>query len=337
MIETTAQPTDAERRAAWNAASVRPLWEDARAHGGAPPPPRPQLWAWSAMKPLIDDAAGMNSTEVVERRVLSLMHEDPKTLGYPFTITNLNCGYQILLPGEQARPHRHSMNALRFVIDGHGANTVVDGKACPMHENDLILTPGWTWHEHVHPGDGPIVWLDVLDASLHRYLGTDAFEPGPVHDIPAQAPDAAYAFANLLPDAPAPGPYSPVFCYPWATAKEALAVAPRSRDGARRVRYVNPTTGGSTMTLLDSSLIEIDAGLETAPFRTSAHTVVAVIEGHGRTQSGDNSVSWGPKDIFTLPSGQWMTHRAGERARLFLTSDREILQRLGLLEETYRS
>src|SRR5580658_1818912 len=144
MIETSAQPTDAERRAAWNAASVRPLWEDARAHGGVPPPPRPQIWAWNAMKPLIDDAAGMNSTEVVERRVLSLMHEDPKTLGYPFTITNLNCGYQILLPGEQARPHRHSMSALRFVLDGHGADTVVDGKSCPMHENDLILTPGWT-------------------------------------------------------------------------------------------------------------------------------------------------------------------------------------------------
>ena len=65
--------------------------------------------------------------------------------------------------------------------------------------------------------------------------------------------------------------------------------------------------------------------------------MVAVIEGHGRTQSDGNSVSWGPKDIFTLPSGQWMTHRADERARLFLTSDREILRRLGLLEETYRS
>ena len=59
------------------------------------------------MKPLIDDAAAMSSPEVIERRVLSLMHADPKTLGYPFTITNLNCGYQILLPGESARPHRH--------------------------------------------------------------------------------------------------------------------------------------------------------------------------------------------------------------------------------------
>lgn len=336
MIETTAKPTDAERRAAWAAANVRPLWEDNRAHGGKPPVPRPQIWPWAAMKPLIDDAAGMNTTEVVERRVLSLMHADPETMGYPFTTTNLNCGYQILLPGESARPHRHSMNALRFVMDGYGADTVVDGKACPMAEFDLVLTPGWTWHEHVHHGDRQIVWLDVLDASLHRYLGTDAFEPGPVHDLPTLPPDAAFDFANLLPDAPSPGAYSPVFRYPWSTASAALAAAPRSRDGARRVRYVNPETGGATMSLLDCSLIEIDAGLETAPFRTSAHTFVAVIDGHGRSQSDDASVSWGPKDVFTLPNGQWSTHRADERTRLFITSDREILRRLGLLEETFR-
>ena len=337
MIETATALTAAERRAAWNAARVRPLWEDTRAHGGAPPPQRPQIWPWHVMKPLIDDAAALNSTEVVERRVLSMMHPDPSALGYPFTITNLNCGYQILVPGESARPHRHSMNALRFVLDGHGANTVVDGKACPMLENDLILTPGWTWHEHVHPGDGPIVWLDVLDASLHRYLGTDAFEPGPAHDVPALAPDAAFAFANLLPEVPSAPPYSPVFRYPWATAAEALAVAPRSRDGARRLRYVNPVTGGATMSLLDCALIEIDAGLETAPFRTSSHAIVAVIDGRGRTQSDDAGISWGPKDLFTLPSGQWMTHRAEERTRLFIASDREILRRLDLLEEAYRT
>jgi len=336
MIETSAELTSAQRRAAWEAAGVKPLWEDSRAHGGKPPVPRPQLWPWHVMKPLIDDAAGMNSTEVVERRVLSLMNRDPNLLGYPFTITNLNAGYQILLPGESARPHRHSMNALRFVLDGRGAKTIVDGKACPMAENDLVLTPGWTWHEHVHSGAEPIVWLDVLDASLHRYLGTDAFEPGPVHDVPARTPDAAFAFANLLPEVSDPTQHSAVFRYPWSTAAAAVAAAPRSPDGARRVRYVNPATGGATMSLLDCSLIEIDAGLETAPFRTSSHAVVAVVEGRGRSQCDDAGISWGPKDVFTLPSGQWMTHRADERARLFIATDREILRRLDLLEETYR-
>ncbi len=337
MIETSALSTAAQRRAAWDAAGVSPLWENRMAHGGKPPVERPQIWPWAVMKPLIDDAAALNSTDVVERRVLSMMHANPNVLGFPFTVTNLNAGYQILLPGESARPHRHSMNALRFVLDGNGASTVVDGKACPMDENDLILTPGWTWHEHVHSGSAPIVWLDVLDASLHRYLGTDAFEPGPVHDLPDRTADAAFEFANVLPETNDPTLHSPVFRYPWATAAAAVAAAPRGPDGARRVRYVNPATGGATMSLLDCTLLEIDGGRETAAFRTSSHAVVAVVEGHGRTQSDDASVTWGPKDVFSLPSGQWMIHRADSRARLFITTDREILRRLDLLEETYRT
>jgi gentisate 1,2-dioxygenase len=329
MIEETSQ------RAAWNAAGVSPLWENRLAHAGPPSAERPMLWPWRVMQPLIDDACRMNSTEVIERRVLSLMGPDPSAPGYPFTITNLNAGLQILLPGEAARPHRHSMNALRFVLDGNGASTVVDGKPCPMIEGDLILTPGWTWHEHVHAGSGPIVWLDVLDAALHRYLGTDAFEPGPPHDMPVRTPDAAFAFANLLPEMSDPVLNSPVFRYPWVAASAAVAAAPRGPDGARRVRYVNPATGGATMSLLDCVLIEIDGGRSTTPFRTSSHAVCTIVEGAGSTTSGATTIAWESKDVFTLPSGQWVSHQASERTRIFVTTDREILRRLDLLEESY--
>jgi gentisate 1,2-dioxygenase len=335
MIETSAEPTAAERRAAWDAAGVSPLWENVLAHGGGAKTERPGLWPWRTMKPLVDDAASMNSTNVVERRVLSLMGPNPQAAGYPFTVTNLNAGFQILLPGEVARPHRHSMNALRFVLAGNGANTVVDGKPCPMYEGDLILTPGWTWHEHVHEGNEPIVWLDVLDASLHRYLGTDAFEPGPPHDVPARTADDAFAFANLLPETGDPTLHSPVFRYPWADAAAAVSAAPRARDGARRVRYVNPATGGATMSLLDCALMELDAGQETIAFRTTSHSVCAVVEGSGSTTSGDATIAWSAKDVFALPNRQWVTHRATERTRIFVTTDREIVRRLDLLEESY--
>jgi gentisate 1,2-dioxygenase len=116
-----------------------------------------------------------------------------------------------------------------------------------------------------------------------------------------------------------------------------VAAAPRGPDGARRVRYVNPATGGATMSLLDCTLVEIDAGRTTAPFRTSSHAVCAVVEGTGHTQSGDATIAWGAKDVFTLPSGQWMTHYAAKRTRLFITTDREILRRLDLLEESWKS
>jgi len=59
---------------------------------------------------------------------------------------------------------------------------------------------GWTWHEHMHRGTRPIIWLDGLNSPLHRYLGTAAFEPGPAHEIPATIPDTAFVVPSILPE-----------------------------------------------------------------------------------------------------------------------------------------
>ena len=320
-------------RAAWRAANLHPLWENAAAHrvrDGGPPPVH---WPWKRIRPLVDDAMKVATPAAIERRVLTLTHSAGESGA---TTTNLTTALQILLPGERARPHRHTMNALRFVIEGRGASTIVDGKDCPMAEGDLVITPGWTWHEHVHRGSAPIIWLDALDAPLHRYLGTDVFEPGPTHDVPEVADDAAYAFANIVPelggDAPA---FSPVFRYPWAAARDAVRAAPKGKDGARRVRYVNPLTGGSTMPLMDCYLMEIDKGSETIRFRTTANAVCLVCEGSGATRVGEDTVSWNTHDVFSLPHGNWITHRANETATLFIVSDRDALRRLDLLKEQY--
>jgi len=41
---------------------------------------------------------------------------------------------------------------------------IIDGDRVPMEPGDLILTTGWSWHGHVHPGGGePVVWMDGLD------------------------------------------------------------------------------------------------------------------------------------------------------------------------------
>ena len=174
------------------------------------------------------------------------------------------------------------MNALRFVIEGNGASTIVDGKDCPMEEGDLVITPGWTWHEHVHRGNAPIIWLDALDAPLHRYLGTDQFEPGPVHDLPNVPDDSAFAVPNIVPElSDGATPFSPVFRYPWKDARNAVRAAPTWKDGTRRVRYINPITGGSTMPLMDCYLIQLDKGTETVRFRTTSNAVCLVCEGRG--------------------------------------------------------
>jgi len=338
MDTVSAKPdAGASMREAWRNANLRPLWESPLAHNAGKGAPRPHLWKWSVLGPLIADAMRITSMAAIERRVLTLTDpdaEDNNAIGT--TTTNLTAALQILMPGESARPHRHSMNALRFVIDGSGAATKVDGRDCPMSEGDLVITPAWTWHEHVHRGSAPIVWFDALDVPLHRYLGTDAFEPGPPHDVPEYAGDGAFAVANMVPMADEEAAFSPVFRYPWSQAAQAVAAAPRWKDGTRRARYANPRNGGPVMSLLDCYLVEIEPGAETVAFRTTGNAVCVVAEGRGSSRIGDATLAWGPKDIFTMPHGNWITHRGeGGKARLFTVTDREVLRRLDLLKEEY--
>jgi gentisate 1,2-dioxygenase len=336
-VSSDVKDLDAGIREGWAAAHVFPLWENRAAHArprGAEPAFH---WSWSALEPMIHQATQVRSMAAVERRVLMLVSPHTAAVGGAAgTTTNLNANLQILLPGETARAHRHTMNALRFVLSGRGAVTTVDGKACPMDTFDLVTTPGWCWHEHAHHGDEPIVWLDVLDASLHRYLGTDLFQPGPSNDVAPRPADAAYTNSLMLPivDAPASG-FSPVFRYPWAQARDAVAAAPQGRDGARRVRYADPQTGGPVMRFLDCYLVQIDPGTTTVPFRTSAHAVCTVVEGSGSSRIGDQDIAWKPRDVFSLPHGNWISHRTDDTARLFVVTDRDVYRRLDLLTEDY--
>jgi gentisate 1,2-dioxygenase len=327
---------DDDLRARWQAAHVSPLWESPTAHKKDAGPEKPFLWPWRALRELAAGVAAIQSPAAVERRVLSLVNPKRRSAEDEATIRSIAAAIQVLLPGEAARPHRHSMNALRFVLEGRGAFTVVNGKSCPMSEGDLILTPAWTWHEHVHRGDAPIVWLDVLDVPLHQFLGTASFQPGPARDLPLQIDDAAFSVPNLVPVCAGIGEqYSPVFHYPWSSMAAALQAAPLGQDGSRRVRYVNPLTGGPSMALLDAFVIEI-GGRNTAPFRTSSSAVCSVVEGHGASLVGDETVTWSPKDFFTLPPGNWISHRSGsDRSRLLIVSDREVLRRLDLLTEEW--
>ena len=72
------------------------------------------------------------------------------------------------MPGEVAPAHRHSQSALRFIIEGHGAYTAVEGERTMMEPGDFVITPSWTWHDHGNDTDQPMVWLDGLDMPIVR-------------------------------------------------------------------------------------------------------------------------------------------------------------------------
>ncbi|MEM5383302.1 cupin domain-containing protein [Paraburkholderia phymatum] len=323
-------------RRAWRDANLVPLWESPTAHKPPPAPDEAQHWAWDQIRPLLGEAMKITSPDVVERRVLSLVNPRRRYDDDEATARTLAAAMQVLMPGERARPHRHTMNALRFVLEGQGATTFVDRKPCRMERHDLILTPAWTWHEHAHEGSEPVVWLDVLDVPLHLWLGNVVFQPGPINDGPRTIPDQAFACANVLPvlDQEYSKPYSPVYRYPYADAVSALGAAPRMSDGTRRIRYVNPLSGQGAMSLMDMTLMEIEKGIPTMLARTNANVVCCVAEGHGETTVGAKVIRWSANDVFTVPQNNWTSHCAhSDHARLLVVTDRDMLNRLGILRE----
>lgn len=317
------------------AASTAPLWE--RFNGEMPVEPVPMppfVWRWSEISPLTERAAREVPMEDVERRVLTLRnpHLDSDRLG---TTVNLVGAIQTLLPGETAVSHRHSGNALRFVLEGQGAETLVDGKHCPMEERDMILTPAQSWHGHVHNGDQRIVWFDALDIPLFRNMNATFFEEGPPPNLPPQTPDAAFAAGGLTPDTGDAAPrYSPLFRWSWASVEATLAEMPAAKDGSKRLRYTNPMTGGPAMSLMDCYVLALAKGAATVPRRSTSDVLCVAAGGEGATQIGDQRIEWSRNDIFTMPGWNWISHTAtSDHARLFLVTDRDVMQRLGMLRD----
>jgi gentisate 1,2-dioxygenase len=334
MAETQIQDEFHEKMAA---AGVKALWERTVHNPREPLSEPPRAWRWAEIEPLLDMAVSATSMDAAERRVLSLANPDLDTPGGASVTTNLNAGIQVLLPGETARVHRHTANALRFVLEGGNGTTTVDGKVCPMNKGDLILTPGGTWHEHTHAGDSRIVWLDSLDVPFHRSMHTQFFDPGPAGNFPPLPPDAAYHNGGLVPQA-GPGmqalAYSPQFRFAWEDVCATLEAMEPAEDGSKTLRYANPATGGPAMNIFDLYMIELAAGEATVPFRTTANGFCLVVEGEGQSTVGEQIIEWGPYDVFTMPHWNRYSHKAtGAGAKLFMGTDREILRRLELLRE----
>jgi len=324
-----------------DAKGVAPLWEVLAAI--IPPAPRPPavpvLWHYDELRPLLMEAGRLLTEEEAERRVLIL--ENPGLRGQSKVTGSLYIGLQLIMPGEIARCHRHATSAIRFVLEGTGAYTAVNGERTVMHPGDFILTPGWTYHDHGNPGDGPMVWLDGLDIPIVNLFDASFAEHYPGEVQPNTIPDgdslARYG-TNMLPVDYSPASLaSPIFNYPYSRSREALEImrrngAPHDCHG-HKLRFVNPASGGYPMPTIGAFMQLLPAGFGGLPYRQTDSTIFVVAEGTGRTRIGESSYAWGPRDIFVVPSWMPMTHEAQSDAVLFSISDRPAQQALGLWRE----
>jgi 1-hydroxy-2-naphthoate dioxygenase len=302
----------------WKAdAFLQQVTDGPRPAGGA------RLWRWDDVSALLEEACIVMPASVTARRSLMFSNPELERRGTTHTIA---MGMQMIRPGEVAWAHRHSINALRFVIKGNSdLYTVVDGEPAPMENYDLVLTPGWAWHDHHNETGGNAVWLDVLDVPLVLALNQpfyEAFgdETQPVLDVP-KSPSVRYAWADM----------------------EKKLHAGHDDDGGDDgvfVEYVNPITGGPVLPTLSCWAQWLKPGFETKPNRRTSSAVYHVVKGSGRTKIGDRELFWGAGDSFCIPN--WAHHHHsidgagdGDGAILFSVHDTPLLKALGMFfEET---
>jgi gentisate 1,2-dioxygenase len=319
--------------------NMEPLWEVFASR--FPPKPRPQmvpaLWRYDEMRPLLMEAGSLLTPEEAERRVLVL--ENPGLRGTSQITNSLYAGLQLILPGEKAPCHRHAASALRFVLEGSGAYTAVDGERTTMHPGDFILTPSWTWHDHGNPGADATIWMDGLDMPIVNLMDT-SFGERPPSDPPSvpEGDSLARFGANLLPvDFKPQRMSSPLFTYPYARTREALdrlfRNGPVHPCHGVKMRYVDPATGGYPMPTMGAFMQLLPKGFRGMAHRQTDATVFCAVEGRGTTRVGETVLPWGPRDIFVVPSWEAASHESAEGAVLFSMSDRPAQQALGLWRE----
>lgn len=330
-----------ERRAFYEAIDqegLSPLWMNLSALITSEPKSacQPFLWRFDTIRSRMMEAGGLITAKEAERRVLVL--ENPGLRGQSKVTTSLYAGVQLVLPGEVAPAHRHSQSALRFVLEGKGAYTAVDGERTSMSPGDFVITPAWTWHDHGNGTDEPMFWLDgldipvvqFLDASFAERLGED------VQPISRNTGDAHARYGrNMLPvDMAGQRTTSPIFNYPYAETREALERMKQQDEWAPchglKLRYTNPVTGDYAMPTIGAFIQMVPKGFGTRRYRSTDATVFAPIEGRGRSRVGDQVFEWSARDLFVVPSWAPVSHEADEDAVLFSYSDRPIQQKLGL-------
>lgn len=318
------------------------LWELASQMTAHPEPKMvPHIWKWSLLESIVDESSRAVPVGD-ERRALQLFN--PGLGGRWATTNNLIAAVQVLLPGEVARAHRHTPTAIRFIMEGTGAYTAVDGERVYMEPGDLILTPSWAWHDHGNETKERVVWMDGLDIPLIASLEAMFFEFYSERQVPATRPANAskhlHGHAHIGPTwVKEKSKSSPLLLYSWDQTSQALD-ALRDHEGSPfdgvLLEYRHPQTGGPVLPTMACMVQLLRPGERTKAHRHTGSAVYHVVRGEGATIIDGQQFQWSKGDIVALPP--WALHEhANSSARsdavLFSIQDLPVLNALGLYYE----
>jgi gentisate 1,2-dioxygenase len=333
--------------AAFDRQHMVPLWTEIGELMPMEPTSRavPHAWQWGDLLPLAEESGRLVPVgRGGERRAIALAN--PGLDGRPFATPTMWAAIQYLCPGEVAPEHRHTQNAFRFVVEGEGVWTVVDGDPVAMRRGDLLLTAGWHFHGHHNIATEPMAWLDGLDIPFAHGIDSTFFEFGPEQVSSTETPDRSrseqlWGHPGLQPlsQVARPAPSSPLAAYRWEHTDRALADQLVLEDaghagvvepGHAAIRFANPATGADVMATLRTEFHRLRAGAATARRREVGSSVWQVFTGRAEVTVGDRTWDLAAGDLFVVPSWLPFTIGATEATDLFRFSDTPIYERLHL-------
>ncbi len=299
------------------ALNMKPLWERVmRLKPGTAA--QAAIWRWTDTRPLLARACQLITAKQAERRVLML--ENPALAGTTFITPTLYAGLQAILPGENAPTHRHTPNALRFIMEGEGAYTAVDGERIAMRPGDFVVTPGWTWHDHGNLGTKPVVWLDGLDTAFANLLGAHFREDYPEESQPVSGPECAS-----------------VLSYPYERTRGALEKLAKDSEPhpshGWKLRYTDPATGRDPFPTMAAFMQRLPKGFAGRNSRSTDGAVYCVVEGRGGVHIGASHLEFAPHDVFVVPPWETCRFSAAADCVIFSYSDRAAQEALGFWRE----
>jgi gentisate 1,2-dioxygenase len=307
----------------------------------------PTLWKWKRVEPFVRRAPELVSAEKAARRVVMLVNPGRKE--WSAAVGLLYTGVQVMNPGEFTSAHRHQASALRFVMEGRGAYTVVDGERLALGARDFVLTPNGTWHDHGNDSSEPVVWIDTLDWPLMEFLDAawvDHDMPGAQGNMNVQPVTHTDGYSRKLYGRGGMMPTfvdhrrgvghspDPLFHYRGADVQETLHDL-RGEKGdpyeGIKIDFVNPVTGEPVFRTLNYSAQLLRPGEETELKRETAGTYYVVIEGTGITEIGGSRFEWGHNDLFVVPNFTWRRHiNTGKTdAIIYSVSDAALMRNIG--------
>jgi gentisate 1,2-dioxygenase len=303
----------------------------------------PWLWKWSDLYEIAKRSGDLVPiTRGGDRRAIALCN--PGLGGQPYATSTLWAAVQWLNGRETAPAHRHTAQAVRFIIDGKGAYSTVEGDKVYLERGDMVINPPWYWHDHGSDADEPAIWMDGLDIPLNNYLDASFFEPfsGEKQEVTAVLDGSLlkYGVGQLRPAWESrSADYPPIFAYKWSDTERALnnlARVDASPFDDVALEYANPHSGSSVMNTLTCWIQMLRPSVHGKAHRQVNSAVYHVFEGRGSTIVDGIRFDWEQGDMFVIPSWTWHEHcnaSSTERAVLFSIQDTPVMVALNKYRE----